>query len=364
MRLAIFGLTLSSSWGNGHAVTYRSLLSGWRQLGHQAVFYELQQEWYQSNRDLPHPGFCELYLLETRAQMLAAARSAVLDADAVLVGSFTPHATVLLDTLLAADHSRIAFYDIDTPITLDALRRGVCEYLRPEHIPALDAYFSFTGGPLLAELARCFGTRQAVPLYCSFDPEVYYPARAGETFAPQLSNDLSYMGTYTPDRQSKLKRLLLAPARQLPQARFLIAGPLYPDAAQWPPNVRHVIHLYPRDHRGLYASSRFCLNLTRQAMVEAGYSPSIRMFEAAACGAVIVSDPWPGLDGFFQPGVEILVASETGEMLEILRSRDPLTQLRAAARARVFESHTGRHRAAELLAALEGACSRALPQAM
>ncbi len=360
MRLAVFGLTLSSSWGNGHAVTYRSLLGGWRQLGHQAVFYELQQEWDQSNRDLPNPGFCELRLLETRAQMLAAARAAVQDADAVLVGSFTPHAAALLDTLLDTGGTRLAFYDIDTPVTLESLRRGVCVYLRPEHIPALDVYFSFTGGPLLTELARGYGARHAVPLYCSFDPEIYYPARAGESFAPRLSNDLSYMGTYAPDRQAKLKRLLLEPARQLPQARFLVAGPLYPTAG-WPSNVAHLVHLYPRDHRGLYASSRFCLNLTRQAMVEAGYSPSIRLFEAAACGAVIVTDPWPGLETFFQPGNEVLVASETGEMLELLRSRDPMQPIRSAARVRAFESHTGRHRAAELLQALESAPVRAEP---
>lgn len=362
MQLVFFGLALSSSWGNGHAVTYRSLLRGLNQLGHRVVFYEQEQEWYQSNRDLPRPDFCDLRLLGSRDEAIEAARRAAHAAEAVVVGSFTPHAIALLDVLLASGGARIGFYDIDTPITLSALGSGDCGYLRPDQIPALDAYLSFTGGPLLDQLRRAYGARNAAPLYCSFDPEHYGPAQPNERFSPELSNDLSYMGTYSPDRQSKLKRLLLEPARRLPRQKFLVAGPLYPGTAEWPPNVAYIVHLYPRDHRALYAGSRFCLNLTRQAMVEAGYSPSIRLFEAAACGAAIVTDPWPGLETFFQPGAEILVASETGDILRLLGQRDNHAELRRAARARVMEQHTGRKRAEELLSVLAPARQAALPQ--
>src|SRR5207249_3465325 len=119
--------------------------------------------------------------------------------------------------------------------------------------------------------------------------------------------DLSYMGTYAPDRQARLQELFCVPASRLPQKQFIVAGPQYPKATKWPRNVTHIVHLEPKFHPPFYCSSRFTLNLTRREMVEAGYSPSVRLFEAAGCGATIISDSWPGLETFFVPQEEILL---------------------------------------------------------
>ena len=176
-------------------------------------------------------------------------------------------------------------------------------------------YFSFTGGPMLRELESRFGVRRAAPLYCSFDPERYrtYPRSL------RFSCAMSYMGTYAPDRQPKLEEFLFGAAAALPQEQFIVAGPQYPRSVHLPRNVRHIVHLNPRWHPHLYSSSRLTLNVTRRDMVMAGYSPSVRLFEAAACGAAIVSDNWPGLDPFLEPGREILLPVTAGEIVHYLR---------------------------------------------
>jgi spore maturation protein CgeB len=198
--------------------------------------------------------------------------------------------------------------------------------------------------------------RRAVPLYCSFDPERYRAYPASKRFACAMS----YMGTYAPDRQPKLEDYLFGAARALPQMRFTVAGPQYPKDAKWPGNVRHIVHLNPRWHPHLYSSSRLTLNITRRDMVMAGYSPSVRLFEAAACGAAIASDNWPGLDRFFVPGREILLPASAAELVRYLRDVDA-RELRAiglAAQARVLAAHTSQQRAQEFEREVEAARGR------
>lgn len=350
MHLVFFGLSLSSSWGNGHATTYRALLRGLRRRGHRVDFFERDAPWYAAHRDLRHPREARLRLYAewnaVRGEALAVARGA----DAVIVGSYFPDSIPLLDDLLAAPHPLLAFYDIDTPVTLETLAQGRCAYLRRDHIPRVDLYFSFTGGPVLDELRRRWGAARVAPLYCACDP-ADYPERNARRPPSGL---LNYMGTFAPDRQSKLQRLLLEPARRLPQARFHVAGSMYPDSASWPSNVAYTPHLPPERHAAFYADSWFTLNLTRQAMVEAGFSPSIRLFEAACTATAIISDPWPGLEQFFAPGKEILIAEDTAGMVELLRSVTPdqARTIGRAARARTLREHTGDHRAAQLEACL------------
>lgn len=362
MRLVFFGLSITSSWGNGHATTYRGLLRGLGLLGHRLHFFERDVEWYAHHRDLPAPPGVELTLYSdwpaVRARALAAAR----DSDAVLVGSYFPDAIPLLDDLLGRSGPLVCFYDIDTPITLAQLRRGQCAYLRADQIPACDLYLSFTGGPVLRELQRLWGARRVQPLYCACDESSYQHVRR----PVRPPHSLTFLGTFAPDRQAKLQRLLLEPARRLPDRRFRIAGSMYPDVAHWPVNCTYDAHLPPPRHAAFYAASRFTLNLTRQAMVEAGYSPSVRLFEAAAAATPIITDPWPGLAEFFTPHREILVAGEGETVVKIL------TQLSAAegqclgqaAQERVLAHHTCRQRAAELEAYLQAAGQPAQSSAM
>lgn len=347
MKLVIFGLSITSTWGNGHGTTYRSLCRALAERGHRIVFFERDLEWYRGNRDLPNPPFCTLVLYDDWNAILPRARQELKDCDAAIVGSYFPDGYAALDELLSSSAPVKAFYDIDTPITIAALRqRGETGYLRAEQLRALDLYLSFTGGPLLQEIMHQFGVPLAAPLYCSFDETQYHPRPSGKRFAC----DLSYMGTYAADRQPKIEQFLCEPARLLPGSKFIVAGPQYPKAIRWPKNVRRINHLNARWHPHFYSSSRITLNVTRRDMVLAGFSPSVRLFEAAACGATIASDNWPGLDSFFTPGEEILLPTGAADIVHYLRdlSNEELLSIGRRAAHRVHAEHTSVHRAREL----------------
>jgi spore maturation protein CgeB len=356
MNIVIFGLAISSSWGNGHATTYRALGRALHARGHHIVFFERDWEWYRDNRDLPEPDFCDLRIYEDWPEALPAARRALRDADLAIVGSYFPDAARAVELVLDSAALK-AFYDIDTPVTVAELRRtGVAPYLRREDIPGFDLYLSFTGGPMLRELETVFGARLAAPLYCSFDPAMYRPRRPARRFTCEMS----YMGTYAADRQPKIDELLSRTAAVLPESRFIVAGSQYPKAIRWAANVKRIVHLNPRWHPLLYSSSRLTLNVTRRDMVLAGYSPSVRLFEAAACGATIVSDNWPGLETFFVPGEEILLANSAADVCRYLAGMDEaeMRRMGEAARERVVAEHTNDRRARELELLVERASPR------
>jgi len=356
MKLTIFGLSITSSWGNGHATTFRALCQALQRRGHRIVFFEHNLEWYQNNRDLPHPSYCDVKLFEDWNQVLPLVRTELQDSDVAMIGSYFPDGIAALEEVLSSRVPVKAFYDIDTPITVRNLKmHGRTEYLHQEHLPELDIYFSFTGGPMLEDLELNLGTPLAVPLYCSVDPEKYRELPTN----PQFECDLSYMGTYAPDRQPKIDEFLCEPARRLAQRKFIVAGPQYPVTLGWPTNVERIIHLNPRHHAEFYCSSRLTLNVTRREMVIAGYSPSVRLFEAAACAAAMVSDNWPGLDTFFVPGKEILLPTSSSDVERYITGYDEaeLKKIGRAARERVLTSHTSQVRAREFEQAVEIASS-------
>ena len=354
MKLVIFGLSITSSWGNGHATTYRALTRALRARGHKIVFFERNEEWYAGNRDLPEPEFCQVHLFDDWKQAVPAIRRELANCDVGMVGSYFRDGVEAITELIRADVPVKSFYDIDTPITVSRLRADSAEYLRADQVPLLDLYFSFTGGPMLRELESRFGAQKAVPLYCSVDSEKYFPRELNHDFAC----DLSYMGTYAPDRQHKLEELFCNPARETSNSKFLLIGSQYPEAA-WPPNVRHIAHLSPEWHAQLYSSSRFVLNLTRQEMVLAGYSPSVRLFEAGACGAAMISDNWQGMETFFVPGEEILLAENPSQVLAYLEDMDAETiaEIGQRARNRVLAEHTSQRRAEQFEGHVAGVLS-------
>jgi spore maturation protein CgeB len=350
LDIAILGLTITSSWGNGHATTYRGLVRELAARGHRVLFLERDVPWYASNRDLPDPPYGDTVLYHSLEDLRDRFANAVRDADAVIVGSYVPEGVEVGEWAVRTARGTTAFYDIDTPVTLAKLARGDFEYLTPTLIAKYDLYLSFSGGPTLERLEREFSSPRALPLYCSFDPALYHPEETENRW------DLAYLGTYSDDRQPPLDRLMLEAARQWPEGRFAVAGPQYPAAVQWPPNVERIEHLPPAEHRGFYNAQRFTLNITRADMVRAGYSPSVRLFEAAACGTPIISDWWEGLDTFFTIGEEILVSDGPGQSLQYLRelSDEERRAIGARARARVLSSHTAAHRAEELEGYLKG----------
>jgi spore maturation protein CgeB len=344
MRIAILGLALTSSWGNGHATTYRALMKALCARGHDVLFLERDVPWYAENRDLPQPPYGSVALYESVAELRTSYASELESADLVIVGSYVPDGVAVADLVQTLSTGVTAFYDIDTPVTLAKLARGEEEYISRDLIPRYDMYLSFTGGPTLNRLEREYGAPLARPLYCSVDPDLYYP----EAVPPQW--DLAYMGTYSDDRQPGLSQLLITPAARWPDGRFAVAGPQYPADIRWPSNVHRIEHLPPARHRAFYAAQRFTLNLTRGDMIAAGFSPSVRLFEAAACGTTIVSDRWEGLDTFFEPEQEILLAGTSDDVLGWLRDLPDEERLAIGTRgrARVLAEHTAAHRAAEL----------------
>lgn len=352
LKIVVLGLSLSSAWGNGHATTFRALLQALAARGHDVLFLERDVPWYAAHRDLPDPAFCQLALY---ADLPALQRWAgrIADADLVVVGSYVPDGVAVGRLVQRLARGVTAFYDIDTPVTLAKLERGDAEYLSAEIIPGYDLYLSFTGGPILDLLITQYHAKSARALYCSVDEAAYRPVPAKHRW------DLSYLGTYSPDRQPTLERLLLEPARRAPTLRFMVAGPQYPDAVAWPANVQRLEHVAPGDHPEFYASSRYTLNVTRAEMIRFGYSPSVRLFEAAAAGAPIISDRWAGLETLFEPDVEILLADGADDVLAILLHQPDLVRRRLAdqARRRVLAGHTAGHRAAELEAHVRAAAA-------
>lgn len=347
LDIVILGLSITSSWGNGHATTYRGLVRELAKRGHRILFLERDAPWYADNRDLPKPPFGKTALYSSLEELKDRFASTIRVADLVIVGSYVPEGVEVGRWVTATAGGSTAFYDIDTPVTLAKLARGDYEYLRPELIPLYDAYFSFTGGPTLRRLERCFGSPMARALYCSVDPELYFPEEPAEV-TPRW--DLGYMGTYSDDRQPTVDRLLQEPARRWREGRFVVAGPQYPEEIRWPRNVKRIEHLEPKKHRRFYNRQRFTLNVTRADMIAAGWSPSVRLFEAAACGTPIISDSWPGLESIFKIGEEILIARSSSQVLQYLQDI-PEPERRALgqrARARVMGHHTAAHRAEEL----------------
>ena len=352
MKLAIFGLSVSSSWGNGHATLWRGLCAALAKRGHQVVFFERDVPYYAAHRDLHELPGGKLILYSQWEEVLPHATRHLSDADVGIVTSYCPDGVAATDLILQSPVARKVFYDLDTPVTLERLANGESvEYLGPRGLADFDLVLSYTGGSTLAALRDILGARHVAPLYGSVDPAVHRPVLADERYHA----DLSYLGTYAADRQETLQRLFIEPARLAPKRTFRLAGSMYRNNFPWKPNIYFVEHLPPADHPAFYCSSRLTLNVTRGSMARAGFCPSGRLFEAAACGAAILSDSWEGLDRFFEPDREILIAPGTEAVLAALdRSPEDLQRIARAARQRALSEHTADVRAGELESLLAG----------
>ena len=344
LDIVIFGLALSSSWGNGHATTWRALIRALAARGHRVTFFERDQPWYSDNRDLPDPAFCRLVLYTDNSQAFERFGPATRQADVVISGSYVADGIGLNEWILKTARGITAFYDIDTPVTQVLLDEGRCDFITRDIARQFDIYLSFTGGPMLNWLKREHGIERPRALYCSADPHDHRPVTGTKRYA------LGYLGTYSADREAAFRELFLKPAEGLPSQRYAVAGSQYPAEARLPGNVAQLGHLAPGDHAAFYAAQNFPLNLTRAAMMQWGWSPSVRLFEAAACGIPVITDDWPGLPEFLRPGDEMLVAKRAEDVTAYLSRVDAAARARigAAARVRVAAQHTAHHRARSL----------------
>ncbi|QIK78579.1 NAD-dependent epimerase/dehydratase family protein [Sphingomonas piscis] len=351
MKLVVLGLSLSSAWGNGHATTFRALLRAFAKRGHDILFLERDVPWYCNNRDIADPDYCQLEFYSS-LEDLKRWDGEIAAADAVIVGSYVPEGVEVGRYVQKIAQGVTAFYDIDTPVTLAKLERDDFEYLSPRVIPGYDVYLSFTGGPTLRRIERQYGSPAARALYCSVDPDKYPALDVPKKW------DLTYLGTYSDDRQPTLEKLLIEPARRLPNLRFCVAGPQYPDNIDCPANVERIEHLPPSEHAAFYNASRYTLNVTRADMIAAGWSPSVRLFEAASCATPVISDRWDGIEDVLTPGREIVIADTTEEVVERLSGSEDASALGRAARTRIMAAHTADHRAAELEQYIEEAAGK------
>jgi spore maturation protein CgeB len=353
LNIVIIGLSVTSSWGNGHATTYRALIGALARRGHRVTFLERDQPWYGANRDLAQSSDWHVKLYRKPQDIPARFGRLIGEADLVIVGSYVPDGVAIAEWTTAHAQGLTAFYDIDTPVTLANLEKGT-SYITAAMIPRFDLYLSFSGGPVPGMIEDIYGSPMARALYCSADPALHQPEPGPSQWT------LGYLGTFSEDRQGLLDALLVAPAHRLPDDRFVVAGSQYPDHLQWPDNVERIEHLPPQQHPAFYSRQRFTLNVTRADMRALGFSPSVRLFEAAACGVPIISDRWPGLETVFTPTSEILLASTPADVVQILRDM-PEERRRAVgerSRKRLLSDHTSDQRAQQLESYYQEALSK------
>lgn len=351
MRIVIFGLTVSSSWGNGHATLWRGLCNALSDNGHDITFFEKDVPYYRMHRDLGLPEGYTLQLYDDWSDISSLAEHALSESDCAIVTSYCPDARPAADLILSNPGVFSIFYDLDTPVTLNALeRQQIVDYIPSYGLEPFDLVLSYTGGKALDALKNQLGARRVATLYGSVDPRTHHRVPT----EPHYASDFSYLGTYAPDRQNQLEELFLTPASQLPQKKFCIGGAMYPPDFPWTGNTYFVRHVPPPEHPAFYSSSALTLNVTRAAMAEMGYCPSGRLFEAAACGTPVVSDCWDGLDHFFEPGKEILIAKSSVDAVQALNlNPGELQSVSRASQERTLSEHTASHRAAELISYIE-----------
>ncbi|MBV8068954.1 MAG: glycosyltransferase [Acidobacteriaceae bacterium] len=351
MKIVFFGLSISSAWGNGHATLLRGLFRALYSKGHELHFFERDTPYYAAHRDVQSLPYVKLHLFSDWTQTRKKAEAILASADVGIVTSYCADGVAACELVLSSRLSRTLFYDMDTPVTLSRLERGErVEYLPLSGLAGFDLVLSYTGGAALERLKTRLDATRTAALYGWVDPDIHHRVPA----SAQFSADLSYLGTYAADRQQALERMLVEPARALPSRTFVIAGAMYPNTDAWPPNIRHFAHVVPHGHSGFYSSSPLTLNATRGAMAAMGYCPSGRLFEAAACGTAVLSDWWEGLDTFFTPDSEILIANTTADAIsQISRDRALLEFIGARARERALDCHTAAIRADRLLSLIE-----------
>ena len=353
LSCVFLGLSITSVWGNGHATTYRGLLKELGRRGHHVTFLERDMPWYADNREFSEAPYCTIALYGSLDELKARFTSLVENADVVVVGSYVPDGIAVGEWVTSVTKGIPVFYDIDTPVTVANLLAGNCEYLSQELCRKYRLYFSFTGGPMLRRIEEKLGSPCARPLYCSVEPSLYYPEQQPSKW------DVAYLGTYAADRQPALEKLLLSMARTNPDERFAVAGPQYPDNISWPVNVERIEHLPAAQHRDFYNSQRFTLNLTRQDMIRVGYSPSVRLFEAAACRTPIITDEWPGLNQFYSLHSEILPVRNADDLASCLKmSEDQRLAIAERARVRTLRFHTAAVRAEQFESDINEALER------
>lgn len=347
MTIAFFGSSLVSAYWNGAATYYRGLLRALHARGHQITFYEPDAYERQQHRDIEDPDYARVVVYpnsETAAQRaLESAKNADLIVKASGVGVFDEWLEAgVLSLKTAANH--IVFWDVDAPATLERTRNDANDPFRAL-IPRYDAIFTYGGGEPVVSAYQALGAKTCAPIYNALDAQTHFPGARD----PRFEADLGFLGNRLPDREARVTEFFETPALLLPQKRFLIGGSGWDDKI-WPQNVRNAGHIYTRDHNAFNATPLAVLNIARDSMARFGFSPATRVFEAAGGGACLISDFWQGIEQFFEPGEEILVARNGEEVAALLAELTPerARKIGEAALRRARAQHLYEHRAGEV----------------
>jgi spore maturation protein CgeB len=364
MNIAFFGSSIVSAYWNGAATYYRGIVRALHDRGHRITFYEPDAFGRQQHRDIDDPDWCTVvvYPAETEQQVLATveqARGADLVVKASGVGV---HDTLLESAVLSlqAPGRLVLFWDVDAPATLDRMQADPADPLRAL-VPRYDLVLTYGGGEPVRAAYRDLGARECVPIYNALDPATHFPVEPD----PRFEARLGFLGNRLPDREERVEEFFLRAAAQLPAHRMLLGGSGWQDKAM-PPNVHYVGHVYTADHNAFNCTPLAVLNISRASMARYGFSPATRVFEAAGAGACLITDAWEGVDTFFEPGSELLVAGNADEVAAHVEALRPQTARRIgqAALQRVRAEHTYAHRAAQLDALLQGRCERSSAEAL
>lgn len=348
LNIAFFGSSLVSAYWNGAATYYRGVVRALAERGHRITFYEPDAYDRQQNRDMADPDWAEVvvYSAESPERVLATVERAR-GCDLVIKASGVGVYDALLEEAvldLQSPSTRVIFWDVDAPATLDRITQDPSDSFRPL-IPRYDFVLTYGGGDPVVETYENFGAKQCVPIYNALDPHTHYPVPP----EPRYACDLGFLGNRLPDRERRVEEFFLRTARLLPEKRFILGGSGWADKPK-SENVQYVGHVYTRDHNAFNCTPMAVLNINRESMARYGFSPPTRVFEAAGAGACLITDAWVGIELFLEPGKEVLVANHAEEVAEHLRG---LTLARAreigeAALARIRSEHTYQHRVLQL----------------
>src|SRR3954468_23130539 len=359
LNIAFFASSLVSAYWNGAATYYRGIVRALHARGHRVTFYEPDAFQRQQHRDIEDPPWAKVvvYSAQDEAQVLRTveqARGADLVVKASGVGVFDAVLErAVLD--LQGPSTLVAFWDVDAPATLDRMHGDAADPFRAL-IPRYDIVLTYGGGEPVRQAYKGLGARDCVPIYNALDPSTHHPVPP----EPRFECDLGFLGNRLPDREARVEEFFLRAAAQLPDRKTLLGGSGWGDK-NMPANVRYLGHVYTADHNAFNCTPRAVLNVSRESMARYGFSPATRVFEAAGAAACLITDAWEGLETFFEPGREMLVARNGDEVAEQVRALDAETSRRIGllAYGRVLAQHTYAHRAAQVDAVLEGCTAQA-----
>lgn len=347
MKFSFFGSSLLSAYWNGAATYYRGIIKAMHERGHQITFYEPDAYDRQNNRDIADPSYAITRVYGANEKALLEALEEAKDADVIVKTSGVGVFDDLLERevlKLKDDNRFVIFWDVDAPATLDRIKYDEHDYFR-SLIPQFDLILTYGGGDPVVNAYKSFGAKECFPIYNALDPTTHHPVEKEERFTA----DLAFLGNRLPDREKRVEDFLLNVAAALPEAKFILGGSGWHDK-QMSSNIRYIGHVYTKDHNALNCSPKAVLNISRDSMASYGFSPATRVFEAAGAGACIITDYWLGIDFFFDPGTEILVAKSGEEVKKILSelTAEKARAIGNAAKEKVLAKHTYANRAVEL----------------